>query len=974
MSKHGPCMSANITVLHVDDEPGLAELTATYLERHDDRLSVETVTSGEDALASLKAGDCQPQCIVSDYDMPGMDGLELLETVRQEFPDLPFVLFTGRGSEEVASEAISVGVSDYLEKESGTEQYELLATRITNLVATRRAKKRADRQENLMRQSEILSSTGGWELDTETDTLYTTTGTRKLCGVAGSSRLHSRRDLIRYIHPDDRSDVRVTMARAERRGTQMQGEWRLQPANGGERQIQMTIEPVADGDGSTLRGAIHDVTELRQREQQLQDERAVTENVLNTIDDIFYLLDAEGQVQRWNRALPRVTGYSDDTLAGMDVDELFSAANREHILQTVSDTDSNRRRVITADIKTQAGEHLSYELTNSRLTDSSGDVVGVVGIGRELTDERQQERIISQYEQIIENLPVGVFRTTIDGKIQHHNTKLASIYDAESRGQMTQLNVSRIYADTTDRTQLLAKLRSEGSLEDERLHVETLDGDSKWVETSLTLVEANGREYIDGTVRNVTEQVKQERALMRAETLFQHAQDMLFVIECHEDTYRVQRVNDSFETTTGLVNTRISGKTPRDIFGDDRGSQIEARYEQCVEQRAPLRYVETIEASKLPADNGFEDTEQTHWETQIAPVEIDGDVRYIVGATRGITQREERKQELERITSEYTTLIENFPGGVFLFDKQLQYVHAGGEELSTVGLSAAEFKKSTPYDVFPSDVAETVASAYRTALDGETTTYEEQLKGEWYRVTAAPVRDETGQVILGMAVAQNITDEKRRRDEIRQENERLEEFARVVSHDLRNPLTVAEGYIELAQQENDSAHLERATDAIARSQTLIDDLLTLARNEHSITETEVVALSEITHQCWKNVETQSATLHRDVERVIQADRGRLKQLLENVYRNAVEHGGEDVTVSVRGLEDGFSITDTGPGIPEEDYQNIFEAGYSTADDGTGFGLRIVKQVVEAHGWEITASNHSHGGACFEITGVEFEES
>ncbi|MFB6197903.1 MAG: sensor histidine kinase, partial [Halobacteriaceae archaeon] len=121
----------------------------------------------------------------------------------------------------------------------------------------------------------------------------------------------------------------------------------------------------------------------------------------------------------------------------------------------------------------------------------------------------------------------------------------------------------------------------------------------------------------------------------------------------------------------------------------------------------------------------------------------------------------------------------------------------------------------------------------------------------------------------------------------------------------------------------------------------------------------------------KNVDTREATLNTDTPGVIRADRSRLKQVLENLIRNAVEHGGDGVTVSVGAMDGGFYVADTGPGIPETEREEIFEAGYSTTADGTGFGLKIAEQIAEAHGWEITVTESEQGGTRFEFTGVEF---
>ena len=101
-----------------------------------------------------------------------------------------------------------------------------------------------------------------------------------------------------------------------------------------------------------------------------------------------------------------------------------------------------------------------------------------------------------------------------------------------------------------------------------------------------------------------------------------------------------------------------------------------------------------------------------------------------------------------------------------------------------------------------------------------------------------------------------------------------------------------------------------------------------------------------------------------------ADELRLKQLFENLIRNAVEHGGSAVTVTIGDLNEGFYVEDTGTGIPAEEVATAFEAGYSTNAEGTGFGLSIVQRIAEAHGWDIHITNRSGGGARFEITGIE----
>ena len=219
------------------------------------------------------------------------------------------------------------------------------------------------------------------------------------------------------------------------------------------------------------------------------------------------------------------------------------------------------------------------------------------------------------------------------------------------------------------------------------------------------------------------------------------------------------------------------------------------------------------------------------------------------------------------------------------------------------------------------------------------------------------------------------TELRRRRDELERQNERLQEFTDVVSHDLRNPLTVATGRVSLARAECDSEHLETVERAHDRMAELIDDLLTLARAGDVIGEPEPVALDALAEACWGQVSTHdAATLEVENDATIVADRTRLRQLLENLFRNSLQHGRADetvpITVRVRVHEDGFAVADDGAGIPAADRESVFEAGYSSHPDGTGFGLRIVDQVATAHGWAVTVEESPSGGAQFTVSGVD----
>lgn len=226
------------------------------------------------------------------------------------------------------------------------------------------------------------------------------------------------------------------------------------------------------------------------------------------------------------------------------------------------------------------------------------------------------------------------------------------------------------------------------------------------------------------------------------------------------------------------------------------------------------------------------------------------------------------------------------------------------------------------------------------------------------------------QVLARLDREAQLLDQKR---EVLRERDRLEEFASLVSHDLRNPLGVATGRLELAREECESDHLEPAANALTRMEQLIEDLLALARQGEAVSSRDAIHLPSLVEECWATVETGDATLTVTTDRTVLADESRLRQMFENLFRNAIEHGGEDVSITVGDLDDGsgFFVADDGEGIPEADRETVFQAGYSSTTEGTGFGLKIVQDIVKAHGWEIQVTDSTEGGARFEITKVSF---
>jgi PAS domain S-box-containing protein len=250
-------------------------------------------------------------------------------------------------------------------------------------------------------------------------------------------------------------------------------------------------------------------------------------------------------------------------------------------------------------------------------------------------------------------------------------------------------------------------------------------------------------------------------------------------------------------------------------------------------------------------------------------------------------------------------------------------------------------------------------------------------------VESVPVFED-GEFEKLIGTSRDVTELKTRERELARQNERLERFAGILSHDLRNHLEVLTAEVELARLYEQSADFDRIENAVARMHEIVDDVLTMARGGGAVEETEPVSLSRLARECWQGIETGDATLSVEDDATIACDASRLRDLLENLYRNSVEHGftgtgpaGDDAgagpRVRVGTVEDGdrfgFYVEDDGPGIDPEDREAVFEPGYTTDEDGTGFGLNVVEEMAQGHGWTVEVSESDSGGARFEFTGV-----
>jgi PAS domain S-box-containing protein len=496
------------------------------------------------------------------------------------------------------------------------------------------------------------------------------------------------------------------------------------------------------------------------------------------------------------------------------------------------------------------------------------------------------------------------------------------------------------------------------------IRVRPENGDRRWVECRCrNQLQDPAIDGVVVTLTDVTDRKRKERQRRRFRRAVEQAGHAIYITDTDGT---IEYVNPAFEESTGYPRTEAVGENPNILNSGEHKPEFYAglwntilsgdvwKGEVINERRDGQRYV----------------VEQT-----IAPIEDEtGTIDRFVAINTDVTQRKAYERRLQR----YENIIENLPVGVYRTTPE-----AGGEFVevnsSLVSIYDAYSKSELldrSVDTFYADADDRAEFRAQLQEHGRITEFEVEhrtLSGERIDVTLTAILTEEDGATYIDGILQDVTDRRQRERELERKNEQLEQFASIVTHDLRNPLNAAQSRLELERQASDSEHLAVVEDQLVRMEELVEDVLAIARHGKQVEDREPVDIAPLVESCWQTVETGDAELVVDTDRTISVDTSRIQQLFENLFRNAIEHGGRDVTIRVGTLSDGFYVEDDGPGIPAEEREDVFEHGYTTDDDGTGFGLNIVEEIVTAHGWEIRVTDGTDGGARFEITGVERRE-
>lgn len=353
--------------------------------------------------------------------------------------------------------------------------------------------------------------------------------------------------------------------------------------------------------------------------------------------------------------------------------------------------------------------------------------------------------------------------------------------------------------------------------------------------------------------------------------------------------------------------------------------------------------------------------------------------QYSVLANRlhNAVQQYRAKIALERSEVRFSKLVEHSTDVISIVNETARFEYLSPSAKHVLGYEPEELVGENVFDyAHPDDRQKAMEEFYHIIENPEYRSRVEfrfkDPEGNWPVLESRAKNLLDDEVIQGFVInSRDITESRERETELKRQKNQLENMKKSITHDLRSPLNVAFGSLDLYLDTGEMEQIDRLERALHRINQIIDQMVELSNQGSEITEMEMVRLEDVAIAAWEMVETKGARLEIEDSKQFSADPGRLQQLFENLIRNAIEHGGEKVIITVGTTESGFYIEDSGAGIPEEHLDKIFEPGYSTGGN-MGYGLAIVKQIALGHGWEIDVTEGSDGGARFEVTGITFE--
>ncbi|MXR50598.1 PAS domain S-box protein [Halovenus sp. WSH3] len=958
--------SGGISVLCVESEPDRADRTVRLLEAADDRLTVTAVCSAQSALEYLDADGID--CVLSAYALPEIDGLQFLQTVRAEYPNLPFILYTTAASEDIVSAAVSADVSDHLDRPQQPDGYQNLAARIRAVVERERVRRGAASDHEQAKRV-LEASPDGILVSVERELVYANPAAADLFGAAESDLLGadpvSLTDTDPVIWEPKRAQADDELLTRHRSS--------FPTLDGGRVDTELTTNTIEWQSGTGIVAVLRDVTESADTERNVDQTRTYLEGIVNSVSALISLKDTEGRYLLMNRRCRELLGIDESTnVVGMTDDQLFDEQLADKLSVDESDlfeTGETSESEVT--VPTTEGER-TLLIRKTPLFDD-GDPYAICAVATDITTQKNRqhaltERVkeLSAVHRVVDMFNaerernedlLSEFITGLPESFQYPSRTDARITYGDRTVTTGEFDPDCPVIDAVGRTQKGPDLylevacrppdgESDPFLAEERSLLDTL--------ASVIAGYLERRSYIE--------------ELQRYETTLRALGDPVYALDADG---RFTFVNDALLDRTGYDKSEILGEHASLLLteeGVERGSAVIRDLLDSPEETQTAKWemeLKTADGERIPAEN----------HVALLPFGEDG-FRGTAGVIRDITDRTERERELRRrkdllVRTERMADVGGWEldleAGQIYWTEGARLIHDVSEEFEPTPDKAIEF-------FHPEDRERINRAVARCRETGEPFDAEVRLITAEGRERLIHIR--------GEAVSENGTETVRGTlqdiTELRENEQQLTVLNRVLRHNLRNSLNVvtanAELLVDQLQQfrsavdepnEPTEAALREAVSAFPFAEALDNleqietkawELLAIADKSRELGEvigqidhTGRLDIGDLLSSLVQEYRQQypEATINLDAASVsVEASAESVSLALEELLENALKHAGSApvVDIAVRQPSESrveITIKDDGPGIPDIERQALEEGEETALKHSSGFGLWTV---------------------------------
>jgi PAS domain S-box-containing protein len=969
-----PFMEDGMQVLYVDDEPGLLEIAKIFLEQNGN-FRVDTGTSAEVALESSKI--LSYDAIISDYLMPDMDGIIFLKEIRKRYGDIPFILFTGRGREEIVIEAINNGVDFYLQKGGDPQaQFAELAHKVRQAVLRKEADNSRKKAETALRENEerlqlLIRHAPAALAMFDKEMRYLAASRRWMADYHLGDR-----DLAGCSHYEIFPEITEELKAVHRRGLSGEvvsaDEEKFERQDGSLQWIAWEVRPWYTT-GNTVGGIIifsEDITRRKMVEEALRESEGRLHLAIEASSDGLF---------DWN--LERDTAYFSPrffTMLGYAPGELPSASStwisrlhpddRDRTLSIISEYRAGTRECHAVEfrLRTKDGSW-KWILNRAKITgrNAEGKPVRMVGTHSDITDRKLTEESLRQKTEELDQF----FTASIDlfciADTSGYFRRLNTEWERTLGYTLAELEGHRfldfVHPDDLPSTRAaIADLSDQKQIQNFTNRYRHKDGTYRWIEwRSLPSGERIFAAARDVTGRKLQEQeIQQSRDMFRA--FIDHSYDAILISDL---SGQVLDVNETMLTMYRVSRDRALTLTIEDISGPASRMDLEGSQKIWNEVLAGKDHIFPWQAMR-PSDGSFFDVE-----VYLTRIEI-WDMPVILANIRDVTDRKQAQAALRESEEKYRHIIENMQDAYIRTDENGIITMVNPSAVRMFGYCSEEEMTGVPSASLylrPEDREELL----QKLMDAGGIT---DFSGDSVRKdgTTFPVsinvqfnRDEQGRIRGTEGIVRDITERKTMERAVREANRKLALLSSITRHDIANQLTILKGFTQFAAaQERDPeirGYLARIDTGSVTIQRQIEFMKTY--QDLGIHTPGWFPLRKTVINAARPEVTFFGTCN-DIE--VFSD-PMLEKVFFNLFENAMQHGNHvsEIRVWCEQVPDTLviSVEDNGIGIPEDEKEKIFKKGFGKH---TGLGLFLAREILAITGIMIRECGKPGKGAKFEI--------